>query len=158
VDLGSVVIDAVADHRPAVVLAGLRNVDLVAAARPVFVHPQLAARRIDRRALRIAMTVTPDFRLGAVLADEGIVGRGGAVGTNTNQLAQVIAEILRLVAIREMLAHGEKQAFVGHLDDAAAEMIAARQRSLLAEYHADVIELRLRVIDEPRAGERRAAA
>src|SRR5262245_3100843 len=61
VDFRAAVIDAVADHRPAVVLAGLRNVDLIAAARTVLVHPQLAARRLDRRTLRIAMAIAPDF-------------------------------------------------------------------------------------------------
>ena len=39
VNLGAAVIDAVADHRPAVVLSRLRNVDFVTAARPVLVHP-----------------------------------------------------------------------------------------------------------------------
>ena len=66
VDARAAIIDAVADHRPAVILSGLRNVDLVAAARAVLVHPQFSARGIDRGALRIAVAVGPDFRLRAL--------------------------------------------------------------------------------------------
>ena len=44
--LGAAVVDAIADHRPAVVLALLDDVDLVAAARAVLVLPQLSARRV----------------------------------------------------------------------------------------------------------------
>src|SRR5437016_1575732 len=39
VNLGAAVVDAVADHRPAVILALLDNVDLIAAARSVLVLP-----------------------------------------------------------------------------------------------------------------------
>src|SRR5262245_23803816 len=39
VDPGATVVDAVADHRPAVILAPLDEVDLVAAARPMLVLP-----------------------------------------------------------------------------------------------------------------------
>src|SRR5207302_4875222 len=73
VDLGAVVVDAIADHGPAVVLAGLRNVDLVAAARAMLVLPELAGLRMDRGALRVAMAIAPDFRLGARPAHERIV-------------------------------------------------------------------------------------
>ena len=68
VDLRAAVVDAVADHRPAVVLALLDDVDLVAAARAVLVRPQLAGRRMQRRALHIAVAVAPDFRLGVACA------------------------------------------------------------------------------------------
>src|SRR6185436_3379731 len=49
VDLGAAVIDAEADDRPAVVLALVDDVDLIAAARPVLVLPQLAAGGVAAR-------------------------------------------------------------------------------------------------------------
>ena len=99
VDLGAAIVDAVADHRPAVVLAGLRNVDLVAAARAVLVLPQFAGLRMQRRALRVAVAVAPDFRLASGSADERIVRRHRAVGRDAHDLAEMIGEVLRLVAI-----------------------------------------------------------
>src|SRR5438094_9638112 len=104
VDLVAAVIDAVADHRPAVISAGFSDVDLVAAARTVLVHPQFAGLRVESRALRIAMAVAPDFRLGARPFDEGIVYRRRAVWPNAHDLAEVVAEILRLIALGELFA------------------------------------------------------
>src|SRR4030095_12148826 len=63
VDLRAGVIDAVTDHRPAVVPAFAHHVDLVAAARTVLDVPGLAGRRIDRERLYVAMSITPDFSL-----------------------------------------------------------------------------------------------
>src|SRR5262244_578405 len=98
VDPGAVVVDAVADHWPAVVLAFLDDVDLVAAARPVLVLPRLAGGGMEREPLCIAVAVAPDLRLGAGAADEGIVRRRRAVGADADELAEVIADVLRLVA------------------------------------------------------------
>src|SRR4029450_13115862 len=95
--LGAAVVDAIADHRPAVVLALLDQVDLVAAARPMLVLPDLAARRMASEALGVAMAVAPDFRLRALPADERVVRRAGAVGPDADDLADVVAEVLRLV-------------------------------------------------------------
>src|SRR5215813_6452408 len=79
VNPGAIVVDAVADHRPAVVLARLGNVDLVAAARAMLVLPQLPGLGIERRALRIAVAIAPDLRLGACPIYEWIVGRHRSV-------------------------------------------------------------------------------
>src|SRR6185369_11836329 len=49
------VIDPVGNHRPTVVAAGAHDIDLVAALRAVFVRPQLAAQRMQCRALHSAM-------------------------------------------------------------------------------------------------------
>src|SRR5262249_7805837 len=62
VDPGAVVVDAIADHRPAVVPATFDHVDLVAATRPVLMLPQPSGRRIEREPLRIAVAIAPDFR------------------------------------------------------------------------------------------------
>src|SRR3546814_18029267 len=78
-DLLAGIVDPVGDHRPAVIAPGLRDVDLVAAARAMLVQPDGAGLRADRHALDVAMAVGPDFRLRAGAADEGIVGRHAAV-------------------------------------------------------------------------------
>src|SRR3977135_2847978 len=97
VDLGPIVIDAVTDHRPAVIAAFLDDVDLIAAARTVLVLPQLAARRIECQALRIADSVSPDFRLGIAPAHEGVVGRSRTIRANADDLSDVVGGIPRLV-------------------------------------------------------------
>ena len=51
-------------------------------------------------------------------------------------LPRWLREVLRLVAIAEVLAQRQEQVVVRRLRDAAAEMIAARRRALLAEDHA----------------------
>src|SRR5262245_15498091 len=125
VDPGAAVVDAVADHWPAVILALLDEVDLVAAARPMLVLPQLSGHGVEREALGIAVAVAPDLRLGGRPADEGIVRRNRAIGPDANDLAEIVGKILRLVAGGEVVAGGQKQIVVRRLRDAAAETIAA---------------------------------
>ena len=79
------------DHRPAVVLAGFGNVDFIAAARAVLMQPQRAGLRMQGRALRIAVAVTPDFRERTGAIDKRIVRRHAAVASNPNHLAQMCA-------------------------------------------------------------------
>ena len=57
-----------------------------------------------------------------------------------------------------MIAHGEEQIAVARLHDAAAEMVAARGRALLAEDDLHVVEPRRLAVVEPRARQRGAAA
>jgi hypothetical protein len=57
------VVHAVADDGPAVVLAGLHPVQLVAATRPVLHDPQLPGLGVERGALDVAMAVRPDLGL-----------------------------------------------------------------------------------------------
>src|SRR5262249_59617436 len=109
VDLGAVVVDAVADPWPAVILALLDEVDLVAAARPVLVLPQLPGHGVEREPLGIAVAVAPDLGHGGRLADEGIVRRSRAIGPGANDLSEVLCKILRLVAGGEMVAGGQKK-------------------------------------------------
>src|SRR4029079_11033980 len=131
VNARAVVIDAVADHRPAVILAGLWNVDLVAAHRTVLMSPELPGLRVQGCALHVAVAVAPDFRPGARLLHERIVRRHAAIRRDADHLATVVGEILPLVAKPEMLAGGEKNIAVTRLHDAAAEVIAARRWALL---------------------------
>src|SRR5437868_14755587 len=124
--LGAGIIYAVADHRPAVVLALADDVDFIAAARAVLGLPQVAGRGIDGEALLIAMTVAPDLRLRAGAADEGIVLRHRAVRRNADQLAEMVIESLRLIAAAIVFAERDKQVAVRGLYDAATEVIARR--------------------------------
>ena len=118
------VVDAVADHRPAVVLSLLRDVDLVAAARPVLGLPQLAGLRIDRERPASCDGRSSRSRACApALADERIVGRHRTVRRMRTILPMVVGEILRLVATAEVIAHGDEQIAVGRLHDAAAEVL-----------------------------------
>src|SRR5215468_8060401 len=158
VDPGAVVVDAVADHRPAVVLAFLDDVDLVATARPVLVLPQLPGHGVEREPLGIAMAVAPDLGLGGRPADEGIVRRDRAIGPDANDLAEIVGKILRLVAGGEMLAGGQEEIVVRRLHDTAAEMIAARERAGLTEDHLDRVEPGRAFIHQPSACERGAPA
>ncbi len=96
---------------------------------------------MQRRALHIAVAVGPDFRLGVLAPDERIVGRSGAVRRDAHDLADVIAEVLRLLRIGAVIAQRQEQVVVRRLHDAAAEMPAARRRSFLAEDHLHVVEL-----------------
>src|SRR5204863_233994 len=94
------------------------------AARAVLDFPEIAARGIDRQPLFVAMAVAPYLRLGAIAPDKGIIRRRRAIWRDPDQLAEMIAEILRLVAIAEMFAQRDEQIAVVGLHDAAAVMIA----------------------------------
>src|SRR5436305_226483 len=104
------------------------------------------------------MAVAPDFRLGIAAAGGGIVLRPGAVRGDAPGFAGVIGGILRLVAIGEVIAQREPQIAVAPLHDAATIMIAARQRTFLAEDQLDIVELRRLTVGEARARHRSAAA
>jgi hypothetical protein len=123
-DRGAAVVDAVTDHRPAIVLALADDVDFIAAARAVLDFPEIAGRGVDRQSLLVAMAKTPDLGPGAIASDKGIVRRRCAIGRDPDQLAQMIAEVLRLVAIAEVFAECCEQIAVVGLHDAAAVMIA----------------------------------
>src|SRR5829696_6593910 len=56
------VFHSVADERPSIVPTAADDVDLVAAARPVFMLPQFFACWIERDSLRIPMSIAPDLR------------------------------------------------------------------------------------------------
>src|SRR5262249_38903021 len=142
VNLRAAVVDAIADHRPAIVLALLDDVDLVAALRAVLLLPQFSAHRMEREALRIAMSVAPDFAARARASDERIVRRDRAVGGDAHDLAVVDAKILRRVARAEMIAERDEEIAVLALRDAAA-MIVRAARAVLAEDHLDVAERRV---------------
>src|SRR5207244_6958951 len=103
-------------------------------ARSMLVLPQLAGHGMEGEALRIAVAVTPDLRLGRP-ADERIVRRRRTIGADADDLAEMVAQILRLVTRGEMFTHGEKEIVVRRLHDQAPEMVAADARPPLLEDH-----------------------
>ena len=80
--------DAHRDHAPAVVLARLDDVDLVAALRPVLRLPQLPGHRIPRQAWRIAMAVAPYRR-----QRPGLPTNGSSLGTFPSSLMRWILPV-----------------------------------------------------------------
>ncbi len=101
-------------------------------------RPQLAGSGIEDRALDVAVADREHLRPPA--AGFRIVGRRRAVRHDADHLADVIGKTLRLVARAVVVAEGDEQIAVGGLRDAAAVMIARRQRPLLAEDHPGLVE------------------
>ena len=137
--IGAAVVDAVGGARPAVVGAGLEEVELVAAARPVLDLPHPAGLGMHREALRIAMAPGEDLRPRTGPADEGIVRRHRAVVPQAHDLAAEVAEILRarlVVALARRDIH-QPRAVEG---DARAEMQAARGARQGLEDRRDVAQ------------------
>src|SRR5215211_1207035 len=100
----------------------------------------------------------PKLQISGRAPDKRIIRRHRSVGTDADDLAKVIAEVLRLVAKSEVIAGREEQSAVRHLHDAPAPMIAARKRPLLTEDHRQVFKPRLRLGHEARASHTGAAA
>jgi hypothetical protein len=133
VDFGAAIVDAIADHWPAVVLALLDDIHLVAAAWTVLVLPQFAACGIKREALRVAMIVAPDFRFGALPADKWVI-RYRSVGTQANDLAGWLARFCAWSAtyspnVRNRLS-------------SAAEKIVLGERAFLTKDDLQIIQPR----------------
>src|SRR5687767_8773262 len=89
------VVDAVADHRPAVVASRLNAIQLVSALRSVLVGPQLAGGGVHEHSLHVAMSVAPDLRLRSWAIHERVVRGYASVVMQADDLALVIGEILR---------------------------------------------------------------
>ncbi|MNT62110.1 hypothetical protein D3C72_1998030 [compost metagenome] len=81
-------------NRPAVILAGLGQIDLIAATRAVLVGPQLTGPGVERCALLITVTKGPDFRAYVVLADKGVVFGHGAIREDAHDLALQLVQVL----------------------------------------------------------------
>jgi hypothetical protein len=94
------------------------------------------------------MAVAPDFRLGARFADKRIVRRHRSIRTDADDLAEMVAKVLRLVAVPVVLAERDKQVRIRRLHDPAAEMLTGRERTLLAEDHLHLLEARRFLVPE----------
>ena len=113
------VVDPVADHRPAVVGAGCRNVDLVPSLGSVLGQPHRPGLGVDRQPLRIAVAVAPDFGHRAGPADEGVVLGDAAVVVEPHDHAVVVGDVLRRVGGEitgrtcHAIAHREVEVAIG---------------------------------------------
>ena len=97
----------------------------------------------------LRMPVGPDFRAHAGLVEEGIVGRGRAVGREMDDLADIDIQLLRQLLVivglpvAVAVAHGHEQAAVLGEGDAAALLhgeICFRQFRHAAIDHGDVVQ------------------
>ena len=124
---------AMADRRPAVIAALLRDVDLVAAARPVLMRPDLAGLRVHRHALRVAVADGIEFRRPAIGLPGGmrVVVRHRAVGVQPQDAAGMRRRVLRVVAIAAVADAGEEVS-PRHLQP-AAEMMPGPGRIIAGE-------------------------
>src|SRR5262245_13012680 len=101
------------------------------------------------------MTIGPDLGPGPRLVGKRIIRRRRAIGGYPHDLAQIVVERLRHVAIGEVLAVGHKQGAISCLDDSATEMVSMRRRAVLTVYDLHISQPRHLAIIEPRAGKRR---
>src|SRR6185436_10245795 len=141
-DLRARIVDAVRDDRPAVVLPGLRLVELVAAARPVLHRPQ-PTLRVEGGRLDVAMAVRPDLGPRACAPDERIVFRNRAVRIDPHDLAERVAEVLRVLAVRVPVAERDEEGAVETEDETGAPVIVARDLGFLTPDHLRALEAAL---------------
>src|SRR3989338_5487328 len=88
------IVDAMGRQWPTVVLAGQGFIDFIAATRAVLVGPELAGPGVQRRALRVAMAVGPDFRARTGACNERVVRRHSPIRVQANDLALQLVEVL----------------------------------------------------------------
>ena len=153
----TLVLDAIRDRRPSVVLAFARDVELIAAASAVLNLPQLTRRRMHRGGLHVAMTERPDFRPDASLADERIVFGDRAIGIDADNLADAAVHLLSLHAPLgdRAVALRDEQGAVAPEVEASAEMQRRDERRRLVIDHLHVLDARRRrIIHEPAARDR----
>ena len=133
------VLAPVADHRPAEIGARCQDIDLVAAARPVLVHPDGAGLGMDRHALRVAMAVGENLGQHIVTADERIVVGQAAIGMQPEHAAGVVVELLGERPLAP-IAMRDEQITVGIEHQPRAEMPAAAAEPVGAKDHLDITE------------------
>src|SRR5262245_17363744 len=108
----AVVVDAERDGGPPIVVARLDDVDLVSAAGSMFVLPDRARIRLDEQPLRVTQAVGNNLWPDPRTAVEWIVGRDRPIFVQPQDLALVVAEILRrllFVAIADRHVDGAVQ-------------------------------------------------
>ena len=120
----SVVIHAVGDDGPAVVVAGFDDVEFVAAAGTVLGFPEFASNGTEGEALGIAVAVAPDRFDSSVSIDEGIVRGHTAIFVNAIDLAIGMREFL-FVSGRGTVAYREEEVALFVKDQTRAKTLAA---------------------------------
>src|SRR5262249_10383851 len=140
------VVRAVTDDGPAVVLALLDEVDLVAALRAVLGLPERARGGGERETLRIAVAPAPDLGQRALPSAERIGLRNRAVVVQPHDLALAAAQVLRRMAL-EIRIHRA----IGPPREQARHAVAHRHVELAVRAERDArAEVTRRVV--PRLG------
>ncbi|MNY01398.1 hypothetical protein D3C86_1339260 [compost metagenome] len=139
-------------QRPAVILAALDDVDFIAAQGAVFVFPQRAVPRVERRALRVTLPVGPDLRAHVGLADKGVVLGHSAIRVDSHHFALQLVEVLGGRAV-VVFPQGHEQIAVAIEHQPRAEMIANREFGFLTQDHLEILERR-HIVGEPAAAHR----
>ena len=80
------VVDAVCDHRPAIVEPATDDVDLVPPLRSMLVLPKRTRCRVDRKADGVSVAVRPNLRKRAFAADERVIQRDCAISVSYTHL------------------------------------------------------------------------
>jgi hypothetical protein len=70
------------------------DVEFIAAERTVLIRPEFSGVGVDNQALRVAMSVGPDFRFRVLFSYERIVGWNAAVVAQAKDFAGVIGKLL----------------------------------------------------------------
>ena len=100
------IIDAIGNHRPAMIFAGLRLIQLVTAACAMLDNPQLSpVLRVKRRRLHVTMAIGPDLRPRTPSRPTNGLSFGmPPSGWILTTLPNVVAQILRLITVSETIA------------------------------------------------------
>ncbi len=117
-------LQALAGDTPAVIVARLDDVDLVAAGGAVLGLPEQAGGGIESQAFGIAVAIGPDRAQRARRGHEGIVLGDGAVIVETMDLAQRRSQVLRHLEI-VALAHRPEEMPLAVEQEARAVMVGA---------------------------------
>jgi hypothetical protein len=114
-------IDAGGDEWPAVVAAGLDEIEFVAADGAVLGGPEFPGDGVITQALHVAMAVTPDRAEGIGSVDERVVGRDAAIGGDAEDFTERAGEVLGLGRV-SAIADGEKE-MAGGIEEKAATVV-----------------------------------
>ena len=156
------VFHAVSDLGPTIVLAGLDQVELVAAAGTVLVGPDVSARGIQGKTLDIAVAVAVDLGSRTLSIDDGVVGMRASILGQPQDLAEVRFDALRLIADvaackgnRRIAAVADthEQALVRQPKQARAEVLSTALGVGVRENDLDILKP---IVPEPPACERGA--
>ena len=101
------------------------------------------------------MTERPDFRQGARLPDERIVCGDRALRSDPDDLAEVVVQFLRTIAVVEAIPEGHEEVAVASEHQARSPVVATRRILGLSEDDPDIAE---RVLVQYRPGHRGPAA
>ena len=117
---------------PAVVAAGDGDINFFEGILAHIVDVECAGGGIERELKRIAKTVGVNFAAGSADADKGIVSRDGAIGIDTQNLAEAIGEQLRIRGV-SVFTDADIELAVGAEFDGAAVVIGSAGKGFQVE-------------------------